>query len=224
MLHRSWSHWPTARGWQKGRRHRREPDVEALNLFVLDPDFDDDDESVCVGLWRHEIEVHGCIPLHPDGDRRSPDDVPVPLLSHVPDGDTESAEFMNKKLYLKRRTREIREGREAVAKIEAERERKWQERQQAEPPEQPRTHERLHVPERWPEEDPVETPIGEMLRNMRVKEPVQAKLGRVWRNFVMINERDLNRDLMSRNWPEVWRGHGMVIFRMTNENEGVGIW
>jgi hypothetical protein len=43
----------------------------------VDPDFDNIDADL-IDL-QHEIEVHGIIELHPDGDRRSNDFDPVPL-------------------------------------------------------------------------------------------------------------------------------------------------
>ena len=201
--------------WRRGKK--KKPPFDDPYLFVLDPDFDEDELEDCFALWRHEIATAGAITLHPDGDRRSAADDPVPLCSHVPDGRDADSEFID----LKYRARLAREHLQRKAEEKAQRKAEREARYQAvlvlpEPPaEAPRYQVRRPV---W--DDPGD-PMGELLRNMRISDPVVAKMGRVWGNYVMINEIDRTDETIEPHWVEVWRGHKMIIFKMVKPASGL---
>src|SRR6185503_3100396 len=122
----------------------------------VDPDFDADDGSIAA-LVRL-VATTGAIALHPDGDRRSGRDDPVPLCSHIPDG-TSAAEFPNydamKRSMAKRALEEEQRMKADANTAEARR----------------RAREELD----WE---------NELLRNLRLSEPIAARCGRVFREFV----------------------------------------
>jgi hypothetical protein len=166
---------------------------------IVDPDFDD--ALGDVALLQHEIAVSGRIELHPDGNRLSNDFDPVPLHTRVYPGENiierVKREWAQHLEDLKR-WKEEDEAREArqrerfgygIATFVAE---------VAKPPEPTDPHERL-------------------LFNMKLDKPIAKGQGRVWNEYVMVNETDLlkwGEDRTRRQLAEVWRGQGFVIFRL----------
>jgi hypothetical protein len=183
---------------------------------VLDPDFDDDDR--CLTLLQHEVTSVGAMPLHPDGDRRSTDIDPVPLCSHVPDGgDSYSSEFPDIRLQLK----QAHEHHAKLAAKEAERKRRSDERRAANRAagEARIENERLVQYEAIVQQRNFPSPPTweqELLRNMRLNEPIRAHCGRVYQDYVMINESDegeANPEAHNVMWTEVLRCRGFIIYK-----------
>lgn len=192
---------------------------------IVDPDFDDESEHYA--LLAYEIATSGVVPLHPDGDRRSADDDPVPLCSHVPDGDNNFSEFPSVGLQLRR----AQEHYERLAAEQAEQDRKDKDREAARilaaerelvrtenerlARQEQRHQERLAALEYHYPTVPVLTEEEEVMLNMRLNEPVRAHCGRVWRNYVMINESDEgNANPESTvEWTEFLRCRGFIIYR-----------
>jgi hypothetical protein len=68
-------------------------------------------------------------------------------------------------------------------------------------------------------------PTEEMLRNMRLYDPLEKGIGRVWRDFVMIHDDDIKNANVENHdikWTEVWRGRGYIIFK--RDLKGVMSW
>ena len=51
-----------------------------------------------------------------------------------------------------------------------------------------------------------------VLRQMHLADPIERGDGRVWRDYVAVNEQDAPR--IAHRFAEVWRGDGVVIFLM----------
>ena len=213
-----WTQWFTLRPWKRGRK-RGPPRDEVKNLYVIDPDFDDDSETDCILQWRHELETTGAIAIHPDGDRRHGRDDPVPL---------------HQRSYIGEVTSEI-DRRGLVIEYDWEKSRNVVVPRPPPPPEpepepepkpKPKSKYKTVMPlsedeyqRKRDEIEPLTIPATQgrppsevLLKHMRLDVPIKRGAGRVWREWVMVNE----SDVVSRqsSWgEEVWRGRGFVLFK-----------
>ena len=180
---------------------------------VIDEDFDD--AGLDTVRLRHQIQTRGAIALHPDGDRRNSIDDPVPLHSHKPDSADEYGEFFNKRLFARARVMEIRAHHAKLVADAARYERVQEEYRQKHlgekflPPKPAPVPLYPHSPT-W---EPPETQHQTMLRHLRVNDPPPKGIGRMWRQYLMVNEDDIktNPALVNRPWVEVWRGRGVIV-------------
>jgi len=230
MMHKPWAHWPTSRGWHLSRRWYRRDDARELNLFVIDPDFDDDNDDL--GWVLQRIREHGSISMHPNGDSRDPMFDPVPLFGYPREPNADIGEYMRRhpppeprvyeppKEYINARTIEplpepkrptpfekLRAAQKAaaIAEKEAEHKRTLQARDDAKA-------ERAQSEMAAEVERACRIPPG-YYRFMRPDVPIRKGDGRVWQNMVMVNEEDAGA--CQHKWgSELWRGDGFVIFRM----------
>lgn len=174
-----------------------------LDSQVIDPAFDDDNGDL--GWIQQQIESTGSIAMHPDGDSRPTTFDPVPLCSQAYDDEMVFPRSTEWTQYLKDRERWEREKEE----VEARWGRHQQEIEQhlSAPPTEPAKY---FAPVEKPEPPP--TPLGFVLAKMRFDEALEPGTGRVWQSWVMVNACDAPQ--CRDKWAEVWRGRGMVIFRM----------
>ena len=184
---------------------------------VIDEEFDD--AALDTVAMRHQIQTKGAIALHPDGDRRNSQDDPVPLHSHKPDSADEYGEFFNRRLFARARVIEIREHHARMVEDAARYERaqqEYREQHQGEKYQPPRPTPPVPMyqpPMVFRNVEPVETQHQMMLRNLRVNDPPPKGIGRMWRQYLMVNEADLstNPALVNRPWVEIWRGRGVIV-------------
>ena len=164
---------------------------------VIDEDFDD--AGLDTVRLRHQIQTRGAIALHPDGDRRNSIDDPVPLHSHKPDSADEYGEFFNKRMFARQRVMEINAHHAKLVEDAAHYERMQQEYREKHygekhgPPPILRHIEKLPTPPMvFRNIEPTETERHQtMLRHLRVNDPPPRGIGRMWRQYLMVNEEDI---------------------------------
>lgn len=192
----------------------------------IDPDFDEEwGWGECV-LLAHEVETTGTIPLHPDGDRMSADYDPVPLHTRVYcDGtvaELKKREWARHLEDVKRWAQEEaeREQRERarfeeLSSVETRTVEPTQKSKKPEPESEPRARSIYHLTRHYRVER--SHPHFDLLVEMKLHKPIAPGQGRVFNDYVMINEADLAKwdaDRTRRSLSEVWRGHTFVIFRL----------
>jgi hypothetical protein len=207
---------------------------------LVDPDFDED--WGWGSLLEHEVQATGVIPLHPDGNRRNGTDDPVPLHTRVY-GDGDVAELVKREwaahLENRKRWKAEREKRResweslpalatremdlpkpspsatktVVVETDQRDEDGWTYTQKLAP--EHRAQSVYHTIKHYCIER--SHPHFDLIVAMRLHAPIMRGQGRVLDDHVMVNESDLakwNADRARRALVEVWRGHGLVIFKL----------